>query len=404
MKILLYDLPKFTTLLCFLQLCQSADATLLYPYEETWSNEPLPTGGEFPVHMLSQMPSWLLLEALLFLIPNIAWQLFARRLGCPLSIICSRVQDLLSFASQEVTNNAVKDATTLISGYCTRNARSRKSSNVFFWCYGNLLCVGYLCLMVIHIVNVIAQFFVLSSLLEMPYCKYGFESLAIRLQAGMITSELEKSILDRYSPDKIYFPKDLVCAFKVRHHRRVHRYNVQCTFPMSDFHASLLLFIWLFLFVVIGVTAVKTGIFLWEFFFRSRIGPDVIIYDGKRGIDGRYPIRGGHHQATLKMTEFRSSFLGRDGLFILYTIFENAGSVIADRVYTELWRSYQGDQSDRRWQTEQCATRETTVYSDVMAGIRQQENPRGSQAADTTSEIGGGQHTELVPMLATSEL
>ncbi len=181
-----------------------------------------------------------------------------------------------------------------------------------------------------------------------------------------------------------------------------HRYTVQCTFPMSDFHASLLLFIWLFLFAVTWATAVWTAIFLLEFFFRSRIGQAVAL-DYGRGIGDHYPTRGDHRQTTMKISEFRSSFLGRDGLFMLHMISENAGSVIAYRVHMELWRGYQGDQSESPWQTEQGATRETTVYSDVMAGVRQQENPRGSQAADTTSETAGRQDMELLPMLATSE-
>ncbi len=104
---------------------------------------PIPEESEQEIPLYANMPSWFLLEALLFLIPNIVWQLFTRRLGCPLSVISSRVQDLLTFTSQEVSDNAVKEVAALIGGYCKRNARSKKSSYAFLWCYGNLLCVGY---------------------------------------------------------------------------------------------------------------------------------------------------------------------------------------------------------------------------------------------------------------------
>ncbi len=79
-----------------------------------------------------------------------------------------------------------------------------------------------------------------------------------------------------------------------------------------------------------------------------------------------------------------SKLLGCDGSFKLQTLSENAGSVIAERVIMELWRGYQGDQAESRWQTEKWATRETTVYSDVMAGV-------------TSWQVLGGKRTHVDP-------
>ncbi len=344
---------------------------------------------EVPVY--NHMPSWLLLEALLFLIPNVAWQLFARRLGCPLSIICSRVQDFLSFTSQEATNNAVKEVVYLIRGYCTGNRRSRKTSSAFFRCYGNLLYIGYLLLMVMHTANVIAQFFVLSSLLQIPFYRYGFE--ALEAKSGLGIDPLVHTAL-------MSFPHVVFCDFTVRRVGTVHRYSAQCSLLLSDFNASLLLFIWFFLFVVACLSAIGTVIFFFEFLFGGCIGKDVAIiicddcHSGK-GLDRddtHYPTEGGHRQASIEMTGFGSSFLGRDGLFLLHMISENAGSVIAERVIIELWRSYQGDQSESHRQREERAIRETSVHSDVMAG--EQGNSSGGQAVWPTVNIAGSQHME----------
>ncbi len=393
-----YNLTKLTGLLCFLQVCLSGRATLTRDYEEAILYPDGSDSRDQEVPVYNHMVSWLLLEALLFLIPNVAWQLFARRLGCPLSVISSRVQDLLSFTSQEVKNNAINDVATLVGGYCTRNARSRRSSYAFFWCYGNLPYIGYLFLMVTHTANVIAQFFVLSSLLGIPYYRYGFEALAVKWQPMLnMTGEEAFVGLDYLVHTTltapISFPKLVLCDFNVRRLGNVQRYMVQCNLLMSDFNASLLLFIWFFLFVVACLTAFGTVIFLFEFLFGGCIGQDVgaiVSGDSGRGFGGHSP-RGGNRQATMKVTEFRSSFLGRDGLFTLHTISENAGSVIAERVIMELWRSYQDDHG----QTAESATGEPAAHSDIMERVRQ-GNPRGSYTAGPSGGIAGGQDVELV--------
>ncbi len=339
----------------FFQACELSGNMFTPSYDET---RPTPDGSEpehAEVHLHTYMPCWLILEALFFLIPNVAWQLFARRLGCPLSLISSRAKNLLSFTSQEVTNKALKEVAALISGYCTRNARLRKSSYVFFRCYGNLLCVGYLLLMAMHSANVIAQFFVLSSLLDIPYYRYGFEALTAQGQPLLNTTGADGTFLGLDSvgyttfTEPISFPNVALCVLKIRRLGYIHRYTTPCALPMSGSHASLLLFIWFFLFVVACLTAIGTVIFLFEFLFGGCIGQDVtavVSGETEKGVRHHNLTRGDHRQATMQMTDFRSSFLGRDGLFLLHTVSENAGSVITERIILELWRSYQSDQSE----------------------------------------------------------
>ncbi len=266
-------------------------------------------------------------------------------------------------------------------------------------------------MMVMHMANVIAQFFVLSSLLEIPYYRYGFEALAAKRQPVLNTTGVDGAFLGLDSlvhsayTEPISFPKVVLCDFKIRVLGNIQRYTVQCSLPLNDFNGSLLLFIWFFLFVVACLTAFGTVIFLFEFLLGGCIGQDVgdiVSGDGRSGFSGHYPTRGGNRQGTMKMTEFRSSFLGRDGLFILHTVSENAGSVIAERVIMELWRSYQGDQSESQGQTEEHATLETPTHSNVMAGVRMQENPRGIQAEDPVGHIAGGQ-VELQPLVSGAE-
>ncbi len=369
------------------------------PYHD--ETGPIPEGPEQEAPLYAHMPSWLLLEALLFLIPNVVWQLFTRRLGCPLSVISSRVQDLLSFTSQDVTNKALKEIASLIRGYCIRNTRSKKSSYTFFCCYGKLLCIGYLFLMVMHTANVIAQFFVLSSLLEIPYYRYGFEVLTAKQQLKLNKGGNESlygidSLVHTTYTEPISFPKVVLCDIQVRRLGNIHRYTAQCILPMSDFNASLLLFIWFFLFGIACLTIIGTVIFLSEILCGGCIGHDVtalVSGDNEKRFRHDNPTRGDNRHATMQMKEFQSMFLGRDCLFLLQTISENAGSVITEWVIVELWRSYHGDQSGNHWQMEEHATREAVVDSMHCR----------FHAGASTGDMARGQDVELLPIVATPE-
>ncbi len=175
---------------------------------------------------------------------------------------------------------------------------------------------------------------------------------------------------------------------------------------MSDFHASLLLFIWFFLFVVACLTAIGTVMFLFEFLFGGCIGQDVtaiVSGDSEKRLHRHNPTQVDHRQATMNMAAFRSSFLCRDGMFLLHTISDNAGSVIAERVIVELWRSYQSDQSESHWKMEEHATREAAAHNDAMAGVRLREHQGRSHAAPPTGNVTGGQEVELLPIVAAAE-
>ncbi len=120
--------------------------------------------------------------------------------------------------------------------------------------------------------------------------------------------------------EPISFPQVVLCAFKVRVVGNVQRHVVQCSLIQSEFHASLLLFIWFFLFVVAWLTAIGTVVFLFEFLLGGCIGREVLAIvsdDDGRGLKITWRWTPGDHWAMVMRWVDDGTERGSNAMFIL---------------------------------------------------------------------------------------
>ncbi len=313
--------------------------------------------------MYNHIPSLLLLEALLFLLPGVVWHLVSRKLGSPLLNLETKARKVVTATSKESEEHAIKQLAADVGDYCTRNYRNRLAYRTCRLCYGNQMFLGYLMLLMLWATNVIAQFFVLGRFLGAAFYKYGLEVFASRWRNHLNETSAEENMLNfgldplHHGPSSFGFPRTVACRFSVLHVTRVHDYVVQCDLPLAEMNEGIMLFVWNVLFAVACVTASRLLAFFIEFLvslFRGLdIGQNTVCHGGKAEL-------------------FANVFLGRDGVFMLKMISEIAGSATSGRVAMELSRMYEkevdnfGPNAQRHpWETVGNTSRERSEEENV---------------------------------------
>ena len=185
--------------------------------------------------------------------------------------------------------------------------------------YGNYLIINYMILKLVYIFNIIAQIWWLNRFLDANYHMYGFYVMSNMLQGHSWSTS------DR-------FPRVTLCDFPIRTTGNIQHYTVQCSLPLNLFNEKIFIFLW-FWFVFVGVATVGSMI-LWLAtslwlpqqcrYIRSRLtAMDKLKRENQERVD-----------------KFVTSFLRRDGLFIIRMVSKNASDVIAAELIAGLWEHY----------------------------------------------------------------
>ena len=208
-----------------------------------------------------------------------------------------------------------------------------------FWLnlYGNYLLMAYILVKLIYIGNVLLQIYLLNGFLGMNFHMYGFEVMRKMFDGQDWTTS------DR-------FPRVTICDFKIRVLGNIHPYTVQCSLPMNLFNEIIFIFIWFwFCFVALATIC---SLFMWLF---SSIYMPKHVTDIERRLIAVDRIKPG--DTKKRLGKFVTSYLRRDGCFILRMVIKNASDMVAAELLGGLWDHYK----DNVKAVEKLAKKDVTI-------------------------------------------
>ena len=183
-------------------------------------------------------------------------------------------------------------------------------------CSGSYLTGAYFFIKLLYVTNAIGQLFLLNVFLGTDYHVYGFEVIQRFINKDDWTQSHR-------------FPRETICDFKMRHMNTFQRFVVQCALPINLFSEKIFIFLW-FWFAMLSLLTVFSVI-KWSFdlLFWSRHVTYV-----KHTLSIWISFEGRETETAKK---FCTSYLRRDGMFLIRLIRSNVGHLIAAEVLKGLY-------------------------------------------------------------------
>ena len=197
-------------------------------------------------------------------------------------------------------------------------------SNYVNFCFrfGTYLIILYIFTKVLYFLNVVAQLFILNSILSIEFGLYGYEVFKWMLQD-----------YDWTTSPQVAFPRVTMCDFTVRRLGNLHPYTVQCTLPINLYNEKIYMFLWFWMVFV----AICTAFSLITWFVRAVAVRDRVIYI-KNHLKMMERLESPSDEK--KAEEFTKEYLRPDGIFLLRLIGHNTNTLTVTEIICSLWESW----------------------------------------------------------------
>ncbi|XP_060566815.1 uncharacterized protein LOC132725654 [Ruditapes philippinarum] len=317
------------------------------------------------------VPLILAFQALMFHFPNFIWNLLNVHSGLNLGKIRALADETQS-EDPKKREEVIKNLSKVLQRWIQIQrpykhnvmvrAKARFSHIFCLYCNkreGNFLTGLYLCTKVMYLSNVIGQFFLLSSFLDMDFKTQGVEYVNM-MRNGEPMKESSR------------FPRVTMCDFEVRQLNNIQRFTVQCVLPINLFNERVFIFLW-FWFVVVAVSTCISFI-KWVYL--------IVIKKNNYDFVKKYLVLSNRlHNETDKQLcrRFAEDYLRNDGCFVARTIGKNSTELVVIDVLEHMWREYkrkelnepESDDENERKRKEQN-TLEKEKKEEVLVNNREQ--------------------------------
>lgn len=277
------------------------------------------------------MPFILLGQALLFYFPSAVWHSLNARAGVDADNILASAQ---TFSQTEQVEK--RDSTlVVIRNQIHRFLHSRQDTGkgglksmrlakkgYMGRRFGTYLIILYIFTKLLYLVNVVAQLFILNSVLSIEFGLYGYEVLKWMMHD-----------YDWTTSPQVAFPRVTMCDFTVRRLGNLHPYTVQCTLPINLYNEKIYMFLWFWMVFV----AVCTAFSLITWFVRAVAVRDRIIYI-KNHLKMMERLESPSDEK--KAEEFTKEYLRPDGIFLLRLIGHNTNTLTVTEIICSLWENW----------------------------------------------------------------
>lgn len=183
----------------------------------------------------------------------------------------------------------------------------------------------YLLVKILYLANVISQFFLVSSFLDVNFWDFGVTAVRAYFDDGIWEDEYN-------------FPRVAMCDFKIRQLTNVQTFTVQCVLAMNLFLEKMFLALWFcFLFLIV---ANSISLFRWIVnMLNSGSSTEYFVHY----IDAIIPW----HQYSPEMyQDFICSYLRPDGVFVIKMVAVNTSELHAAEIVQHLWLRYKQHRKD----------------------------------------------------------
>ncbi|XP_061187974.1 innexin unc-9-like [Saccostrea echinata] len=270
------------------------------------------------------VPLMLVIMALLFKIPNILWRLFHKGSGIQLDIISQKAADTQTKTWDE-RNQTVKNVASVFQRWERIRIPLNKSpmflERLASKRSGYYLASLYIVKKCLYCANVIGQFFLLDEFLGHDfYLQYGLDIFGGTV--GNSTVGLAR------------FPRVTMCDVHIRQLQNLLRWTVQCVLPLNMYNEKMFVFLWFLCGLVAFLTCASLLIWIW----RLAIPRNRIAYIKKFLVNCEGNNKDPRNEKQIQ--SFIQKELRVDGIFALWMIERNTGSVFISDLVKELWNMY----------------------------------------------------------------
>ncbi|XP_059174229.1 innexin unc-9-like isoform X2 [Physella acuta] len=271
-----------------------------------------------------------LIQAFLFYFPYMVWQQMKNYSGLNVTKIVGMALDT-SMLTQDKRDEKMghiahfMDRWLLTYSQYKYNALTNfrdKCSRVMF-CFGKrsgtYLSGLYMFIKLLYFANVIGQFFLLSSFLDINFWTFGIKAMETFGKKG------------RWQ-DHHTFPRVGFCDYKIRQLYNLQTFTVQCVLSINLFLEKMYLIFWFWLVILLAFNTVN----LIQWILRS-IVPSI----GGNFLS-KYSILLKLNTASEKklFRKFVGQYLKTDGVFVMRIVSANIGDMLTLDLVNHLWKQY----------------------------------------------------------------
>lgn len=285
------------------------------------------------------LPFIMIVQAILFYLPSLVWHSFNQKAG----VDCDSILNSTLRYQSSRTDAGDKKILELVAKQMDRlllaNKEEAPDSNMKIRNFlsklicacckttGKYLILLYLFTKLLYLGNVVAQFFILNSILRHDYSLYGYELVSNALN-------------DRHWSNSESFPRVTMCDFTVRKLGNNHRYTVQCVLPINMYTEKIYAFLWVWMLFV----AVITGLSFIQWLLRLIFTKDKYRYirghlRHTNAIIESFPNTSTEEQKHA-VEKFVNDYLNHDGVFVLRLIGHNTSNLTVSDVIKELFQHW----------------------------------------------------------------
>ncbi|XP_076318046.1 innexin unc-9-like [Tachypleus tridentatus] len=273
-------------------------------------------------------PLILMVQGVCFHLPFIMWSACAHNAGVKLRRLLKRASDIAAIPPgcqqrESLLAEFVEQFHTLVNGsagWCTDpSCRLPVVGCRYSPGPSRYLCLLYILVKFLYVLNVGLQFLLLSSFMGKGYFRHGFEIFSRLIEDGNWW----------VSPR---FPLQTLCQVRAAMQGGLRTYICRCVLPINVFNEKIYSVVWFYLAIILPLNTISLLLWVWRTFSCNRLAFIRLCLWRSRMISMSNVAR-----ASKKIS---SSYLGWDGTFVLRLVEHNQGSAMATVVVGKLWEFY----------------------------------------------------------------
>lgn len=181
------------------------------------------------------------------------------------------------------------------------------------------LCLLYLCVKTLYVLNVALQFILLGSFMGRGFLRHGLELLRRFIVEG-----------DWWASPR--FPLQTLCQVRAAIQGGLRTYTCQCVLPINVFNEKIFSVVWFYLAFLMPLNVASLFFWLWRTFRCNRLAYVRLCLWRTRLVS--------MSEVGRLARKISTSYLGWDGVFVLRIIEHNHGSIMATLIVSRLWEFY----------------------------------------------------------------
>lgn len=273
-------------------------------------------------------PLILLVQGCCFYVPFLVYNSCAHNAGVKLRRLLKKASDIASLPPgcqqrEALLAEFVDQFHTLVTGeagWCTDpSCRLPLSCRCCSGGPSRYLCLLYLLVKSLYVINVGLQFLLLGSFMGRGFLRHGLELIRRLMVEGEWWA----------SPR---FPLQTLCQVRAAIQGGLRTYTCQCVLPINVFNEKIFSVVWFYMAFLLPLNVLSLLFWVWRSFRCNRLAYIRLCLWRTRLVSMA--------EVGRLARKISAQYLGWDGVFVLRLIEHNHGSIMATLIVSRLWEFY----------------------------------------------------------------